>query len=256
MFCKTIFCKVKITFCKTTPARCALLAVAVVSGAALGQPTPSATRPSSSSSSSDSLSLELPVTMRQNVTAGTTVIGTKIQAKLSVATLVNGVVIPSDAILSGEVTESAAKSLIAPSRLAIRIDSARWKNGSARLQVYLTAWSYATSALTTQDSSYTPLDSTTNPRRRNRGGVYPNPTLNPQGTIPASDPYPGRDPGSDSTPSPLPESNTPKHRVLMKDVESVRNSDGTVTITSKRFNIKLNRQMTYVLASGDLLPLK
>jgi hypothetical protein len=42
----------------------------------------------------------------------------------------------------------------------------------------------------------------------------------------------------------------------MKDVESVRNSDGAVTITSKRFNIKLNKQTIYVLASGDLLPLK
>ncbi len=39
----------------------------------------------------------------------------------------------------------------------------------------------------------------------------------------------------------------------MKNVESMRNSDGAVTLTSKRFNIKLDKQTTYVLAAGDLV---
>src|ERR1700685_3777206 len=45
---------------------------------------------------------DFPVIMRQNVVAGTTAVGTKVQAKLVIATLVDNVVIPRDAMLSGE----------------------------------------------------------------------------------------------------------------------------------------------------------
>jgi len=44
-----------------------------------------------------SAGLEFPVIMRQNVAAGKTPVGTKVQAKLVVATLVDGVVVPQDA---------------------------------------------------------------------------------------------------------------------------------------------------------------
>src|SRR5271156_5336201 len=81
--------------------------------------------------------LEFPAIMRQNVTAGKTPAGTKVEAKLTVATLVNGVVVPQDAILSGEVTESVGKSATDPSRLAIRMDSALWKNKSAPVELAL-----------------------------------------------------------------------------------------------------------------------
>lgn len=107
--------------------------VVLVSTALFSQP------PSTPPGSAD---LEFPVTMRQNVTAGVTAVGTKVQAKLAVATLVKGTVIPQNAILSGEVTESQAKSSSEPSRLAIRLDSAQWKKGSAAIKVYLTAWIY------------------------------------------------------------------------------------------------------------------
>jgi hypothetical protein len=75
--------------------------------------------------------VEFPVVMRQSVDAGKTAVGTKVQAKLVAATLLNGVVVPRDAVLSGEVTESVAKSKTDPSRLAIRMDTAQWKKGSA-----------------------------------------------------------------------------------------------------------------------------
>ena len=75
--------------------------------------------------------LEFPVIMRQNISAGKTPVGTKVEAKLIAATLVGTVVIPQGATLSGEVIESAAKAAAEPSRLAIRMDSATWKNGSA-----------------------------------------------------------------------------------------------------------------------------
>jgi len=79
---------------------------------------------------------EFPVILEQSVVAGKTV-GTKVQAKLEVATLVDGTVIPRNAIFSGEVLESVAKTRTDPSRLAIRMDSVQWKNCSASLKVLL-----------------------------------------------------------------------------------------------------------------------
>src|SRR3974377_1143289 len=57
---------------------------------------------------------EFPVTLRQKVEAGATPVGTKVEAELVVATLVDGVVIPRDAVFTGEVVESAAKSATDP----------------------------------------------------------------------------------------------------------------------------------------------
>jgi hypothetical protein len=39
----------------------------------------------------------------------------------------------------------------------------------------------------------------------------------------------------------------------MKNVESTRTSDGAVTLTSRSFNIKIDKLTTYVLATGELL---
>jgi len=219
------------TFSKTIPVGHAVLTVVLGSAVLLSQPTPAAR--------SLSAGLEFPVIMRQNVAAGKTPVGTKVQAKLAVATLVGGVVVPQDAILSGEVTESVAKSATDPSRLAIRMDSAQWTNGSAPIKVYLTAWYYPVATPADQDLSSGLPDAGNNPKLRT-GGVYPgmrNPT---------SPPFSGSDTG------PAPASDISKHRVLMKNVESTRNSDGAVTLTSKRFNIKLDKTTTYVLATGDL----
>jgi hypothetical protein len=85
-------------FTKKIAAGHSLLTVVLTSAALLSQAMPA---PPSSAAG-----LEFPVTMRQNVIAGTTPVGTKVQAKLAVATLVNGEVVPQDAIFSGEVTES------------------------------------------------------------------------------------------------------------------------------------------------------
>src|SRR6202158_533069 len=158
-------------FSKTIVVGHAVLTVVLGSAVLLSQPT----APPSSSAG-----LEFPVIMRQNVAAGATPIGTKIQAKLVVATLVNGVVVPRDAILSGEVTESVAKSKTDPSRLAIRMDSAQWKKGSAPIvlpltsNVYLTAWYYPVAAMTSQDlSDESPDDGPQGWKHRNRAPTFP-----------------------------------------------------------------------------------
>lgn len=202
-----------------------------------------------------SAGLEFPATMRKKIVAGVTPVGTAVQAKLEVATLVDGVVVPENAILSGEVTESSAKSDTDPSRLAIRMDSARWKrHGSPQVvkftsKVYLTAWSYPTTSTPLPDVEYQSPDLPSGQRNRNRLGSYP-------GTPPAQHPQ-GPDDGSDSPatttqPASATSSSAAPHRVRIKDVESTRARDGAVALTSRHSNIKLDKSTTYVFAGGEL----
>jgi hypothetical protein len=243
------------TFSKAIVVRRAISTVVLGCAALLGQQTPSQQTPAqhTPAGSSSSGALEFPVILRQNVTAGTTPVGTKVQARLAVATLVDGVVVPRDAVFSGEVTESVAKSATDPSRLAIRMDSAQWKKGSTPIvlslasKVYLTAWYYPVAETRTQDlSDESPDDGPQSWKHRNRLPTFPDPNA------PDSQPFPGRGAGAGSSP-PSPASNISKHRALMKNVESTRTSDGAVTLTSKSSNIKIDKLTTYVLATGDLL---
>jgi hypothetical protein len=190
---------------------------------------------------------EFPVMLQESVTAGKTPIGTKVQAKLGVATLVGGAVIPRNAVFSGEVVESVAKTKSNPSRIAIRMDSVQWKTGSAAVKVYLTAWYYPLRDAMGQDLQYGPQE----PANR---------TWNGQGQYPDSSksykPFPGSESDKGSAVPDTPASAASNHRVLMKDVEYSNGSDGTLALVSKRTTIKLDKLTTYVLASGDLLPAK
>lgn len=216
------------------------LTVVLSSVVLLGQSTPAG--PGSSAG------LEFPVMMRQKVAAGTTPVGTKVQAKLAFATLVGRVVVPQGAVLSGEVTESVPKSATDASRLGIRMDSAQWKNGSVAIKVYLTAWFYPV-APPLQDLSTDPRDDVAIRARRRRGADNSN---DPKTS--ASAPFPGRAAGTDpAPPPPSPEQGFSKHRVLMKNVESERNNVGAITLVSKSVDIKLDKDTAYVLA-GDPLP--
>jgi hypothetical protein len=229
-------------FSKVIALRNVALTVIFSSATLLGQQTP--VPPNSSAGT------EFPVIMRQNVTAGKTPVGAKVQASLVIATLVNGVVVPRDAVLSGEVIQSVAKSGAEPSRLALLMNSVQWKNGSATIKLYLTPWFYPVSETAPQDLSYEPSDAAHSPKNWNGAGTYPDPNN------PASQPFPGRDAGRDASAAPLsPASSISKHRVLMKNVESTRDSDGAVALTSRRSNIKLDKLTTYVLATSDLLSL-
>jgi hypothetical protein len=191
--------------------------------------------------------LEFPATMRQNVTAGVTAVGTRVQAKLAVATLVKGTVIPQNAILSGEVTESQAKSNTEPSRLTIRMDSAQWKNGSLPIKAYLTAWIYPLAMmLPSQDPADISPSVRGAPIHRNGGSIYSDPNAASSGPTNSAD---------DDPSLPKPDSGISKHRVLMKNVESTRDTQGIITLTSRRSTIKLDKQTTYVFAAGGLLPM-
>ena len=189
---------------------------------------------------------EFPVSMQQDVMAGKTPIGTKAEARLELATLVNGTVIPAGAIFSGEVIESVAKSATEPSRLAIRMDSVRWKTGSATLKTYLTAWQNPTRSVRVAqfDAVAAPASAgTTDSRGTAAGGDYtqPSPSLGgPQGPdVPAI-----------SRPS------VSHNRVLMKDVEPMRRSDGGTALICRKRNIKLDKSTTYFLEPGNVTQTK
>lgn len=233
-------------FSKTIAAGFTVLTIALSSAGLFSQQTPAA--------SGCTGACEFPVTLRQNVAAGKTPAGSRVEAKLVLATLVNGTVIPRDAILSGEVTESVARSASEPSRIAIRMDSAQWKNGSAAVKVYLTAWIYpAVAGMSPQDLSYEPPDAANSKKNWNGMGTYPDPN-NPI----SQQKFPGREADKDSgtATAPAPASTISKHRMLMKNVESQHNGDGSVALTSVHSNIKLDKLTTYVFAAGDLLPAK
>lgn len=184
---------------------------------------------------------EFPVVLLQNVTAGKTPAGTKVQAKLSIATLVSGVVIPRNAVFSGEIVESLAKTSKAHSRLAIRMDSITWKDGTTSIKAFMTPWFYPTVSESGQDLQYGPPQPAS--RTWNGAGAYPDPNL--RGYKPFPDAGSDKDPSAPDTPASV----TSKKRVPMKNVEADRNSDGTVALVSKNGNIKLDRLTTYILAS-------
>jgi hypothetical protein len=188
----------------------------------------------SSASPSSASVQEFPATMRQNVVAGKTPAGTKVEAKLTMATLVKGAVIPEGAIFSGEVVDSKAKSATEPSRLVVRMDTVQWKKESRPIKVYLTAWYYP--ILMGQDGDV----NNQSPDRPLMGGGYSaggggrSSSLGPPDALP---PPPGR---------------ASQNRVAMKDVESSVDADGNVAITSTHSNLKLDKSTTYVLATGNL----
>jgi hypothetical protein len=231
-------------FNKTITVGCTVFIIVLTSLALLSQQT--------QATPGCAVGCEFPVILRQNVIAGKTPVGTKVEAKLVLATLVNGAVVPRDAILSGEVTVSVARSATEPSRIGIRLDSAQWKNGSSPVKVYLTAWFYpAVAGMSPQDLSYEPPDAANSKKNWNGMGTYPDPN-NPV----SQQKFPGREADKDTGAAASPATSISKHRVLMKNVESASNGDGSVALTSAHSNIKLDKFTTYVFAAGDLLPVK
>jgi hypothetical protein len=192
--------------------------------------------------------VEFPIVLLQNVAAGKTAVGTAVQAKLVVATLVKKVVVPKDAVFSGIVEESAAKTDQSSSRLVIRIDSVRWKSDQLALQLYITNWYY-------------PLKHDTNDDDANGGsGLHGEVTLGMGGRPP----YPGSPPRSiddasgpyPDTAPPAPSSAISSHRVQMDGITASRDAKGQIAISSSRRTIKLDKATTYVLATSSLVPAK
>ncbi len=198
--------------------------------------------------------LEFPVTMQQKIAAGITPVGTKVHAKLTISTLVHGTVVPRDAVLSGEITASVAKSADAPSKLGIRMDTAEWKNGSLPIKVYLTEWYYPVKSMMVEDGNpgYSGMHGSVGISVGSSPQTFPTSSTTAGRRMPDDDPPP-----FPTTPDPgVPTANDPStHRTRMPDVESKRGDDGSIVLTSKK-GLKLDKNTTYVLAAGNLLPQK
>ena len=232
-------------------AACAVLlgSVVAVGQAPTTQPPASNERaPSADTGKSAALACvgcELPIILKQNVVAGKTAVGTKVDGQLVMATMVKTGVIPRDALISGEVIESVAKSSNSPSRLSIRMDLAQWKNGGVKFKGYLTAWYYPPAPMPPPNVSYVPPGD-----RRNWGGVDP--------TVDTTDPpNPAQRLSRQqdtSVNADAPATFISKNRVLMKNVNVASGAEGSIVLVSARSNIKLEKLTTYVFAVSEVLP--
>jgi len=205
------------------------------SGLAAGMPTSSIT--------ASGAGLEFPVVLQQKLVAGRTPVGTHIQSNLVVATLVSGKVVPRNAVFSGEVIESKAKTSSDPSRLSVRLNSAQWKNGSARFQVYLTSRYYPVTLEAGPNLQYGPEQ--TAKKTWNGMGQYPD-------NSPTYRPFPAAAGTKDEPADRNPSSTIARRPVTMKDVECQRDSLGGFTLVGNRSNIKLDKLTTYIFASSEL----
>jgi hypothetical protein len=186
---------------------------------------------------------EFPVVLREKVVAGKTPVGTAVQSRLVLATLVSGKVIPRNAVFSGKIIESKAKTASEPARLSIHFDSAEWKNGSAKIHVYLTSWYYPMTLGPGPDLRYGPEQ----PARKTWSGLGEYPDNSP-GYKPFSD---VGEAAAEPTGANHPLSMIAKRPMRMKNVECQRDSSGRITLVGNHSNIKLDKVTTYVLASSD-----
>jgi hypothetical protein len=179
------------------------------------------------------------VVLQQSVEAGKTPIGTKVEGKLATATLFQGTVIPRNAVFSGVVIESVAKSPKVAARLAIRMETARWKDQSSSMNAYLMPLYYAATAQAAQsppNESPDPASKTLNE------GVQSDPRM--------SRPFSGNN--TEAVQGAVPDAVASSSRpVRMKDVAVEPADEGGIALVSEHANIKLYKMTTYVLAAVE-----
>lgn len=180
---------------------------------------------------------EFPVVMQQSVEAGKTPVGTKVQAKLAVATTFHGVVIPRNAVVTGVVFESVRKSASAPSRLGIRMENAKWNGESTcMMKAYLMPLYYP---MVSQAMQGPPAESSDTGSGSMSGSNQSSPMSQPS--------FGGSN--SEAAQEAMPNLLTLSSRpVSMKNVEIEPVPDNGVALVSQHENIKLHKMTTYVLA--------
>ena len=201
--------------------------------------------------------LEFPASLQTKVVAGSTPAGSEVRARLTMATFQNGVVIPQDAVMTGHIVQSVARSKDSPSLLKIKFESARWKNGHAPLNLYLAGCYFPVEFPTS--SSDTPggihgdiginMGSAPPPNSlpRNNGGMSPSsmPSLDSNRLDNYPDPRPN---------SPL--SEVSQHWIRMEKVDTVQAPDGSLHLTSSERNLKLDKGTVYLLRDVPEAPAK
>lgn len=183
---------------------------------------------------------EFPVILQQNVEAGKTPAGTKVQGKLAAATLFSGTLIPKDAVASGVVVESESKRGEDRARLAIRMNTVSWNGGWAPLYAYLMPLYYPTTGHAVPNLPYESPD----PESRTLNGP------NQSSQSPMSRPYAGD--GSEANQGAIPDVAILSSRpVRMKNVVLEPASNGGIALVSEHANIKLFKMTTYIFAADE-----
>ena len=184
---------------------------------------------------------EFPLTLQQSIESGKAAIGTKVQAKLAIATKFQGTVIPRNAVFSGVVIESTAKGPKEPAKLAIRMEKAEWKEDSISLTAYLLPLSYSNTAPSAQGLPNESPDPSS--RTINGSGQDAN--------SPMRAPFPTND--SQAAQAAIPESPKISSRpVQMKNVTFALADEGGAALVSEHTNIKLYKMTTYVFAATEI----
>jgi hypothetical protein len=180
------------------------------------------------------------VILQQNVEAGKSPAGTKVQGKLAAATLFNGVLIPKNAVTSGVVVESESKRGKDRARLAIRMNTVSWNGGWAPLYAYLMPLYYP---VTEQAVPNLPNESP-DPDSRTLNGP------NQASESPMSRPFPSG--GSEVNQGAIPNVAILSSRpVRMKDVVLEPTSNGGIALVSEHAKIKLFKMTTYIFAADE-----
>lgn len=179
---------------------------------------------------------EFPLTLQQSIESGKSKIGTKVLAKLASATMFQGKVIPRNAVFTGVVIESDAKSATDPAKIAIRMEMVEWKDGSTSVTAYLMPLYYAP----TVQAIPSPPTESQDPSSRTLDGE--------QSQSPMQRPTP-------SSETAIPETSIiSNHPVPIKNVTLARADEGGAAIVSEHGNIKLNKLTTYVFAAVERAP--
>jgi hypothetical protein len=192
--------------------------------------------------------LEFPASLRSKIVAGSTAVGTQVHAKLTMATLVDGVVIPQDAVLTGRIEQSVAKTAESPSLLKIKFESAHWKKEKVDLNLYLAGCYYPIEFNNPSEASGVHGEF-----GASVGGVPPNSLPRSASGISGTgmpsldasrqnDPYPDQRPG-------IVFSEVSKHWVRLEKVETIAENDGSLKLTSSDRNLKLDKGTVYLLRS-------
>jgi len=181
---------------------------------------------------------EFALTLQQSVESGKTKIGTKVQAKLAIATKFDGTVIPRNAVFSGVVIESAAKSAKEPGKLAIRMDTAEWKHGSSSIRAYLLPLYYPTTTQAIQNFADASQES--------------GPTSNGAQGSDSESPMSHESFPSNESQAAIPEIPTTSSRpVQIRNVTLALADEGGAALVSEHSNIKLFKLTTYVFAARE-----
>lgn len=187
-------------------------------------------------SSSDALH-EFPLVLQQSIESGKAKIGTKVQAKLAVATMFDGTVIPRNAVFSGVVIESIPKSAKEPAKIAIRMETAEWKHGSSSMMAYLLPLYYP---------------ATTQAMQNFEASQESGPTSNGAQGSSSESPTSHQSFPSNESQAAIPEISTTSNRpVQIKNVTVALADDGGAALVSQHSNIKLFKLTTYVFAARE-----